>query len=127
MATPREEKPAQPEARPKGKKRVSPARNAIGLSLLVVCATVAYLEWNANRQHGAAVRKLERYLDQEQDNMLSRDEVEKMIGRAADGPASNENLQQKVTYTWRGVIRKHVLTAYYTGDSKPRLIRIETK
>ena len=45
-------------AKPKGKRKVSPARNAIGVVLLVAISIVAYLEWSANRQSSAAISKL---------------------------------------------------------------------
>jgi hypothetical protein len=117
-------------AAPKGKakKPISPARNAIGLVLLVAFSTVAFLEWDANRKANAAIQKLEKAVEGQEDGLLSMDEVQKMIGRAPDGPGSMEKGEKKVTYTWRGVIRRRVLTAFYTPEVKmPHLRHFSTE
>ena len=98
----------------------------IGLVLLVVLSTVAFLEWNANRQHGAATTKLDQALRKEEGDLLTKPEVEKMIGRAEDRPGVDDGGGLlKVTYTWRGVVRKYPLAAFYTRQNPPKLMRIE--
>jgi hypothetical protein len=113
-------------AKPKGKnqKKVSPARNAIGVVLLVSLSTVAYLEWSANRRSGAAISKLNEILGKEEGDLLSMKEVEDLIGRKPDGPAIEENGVLKVTYTWKGVFRQYPLFAIYRNQSPPMLLRI---
>ena len=75
-------------AQPKGKTKVSPARNVIAAVLLVALSAVAYLEWTANRQSGAAIRKLNETLagDEDSADLLSMEQVEGLIGRKSDGP-----------------------------------------
>ncbi len=126
MAT-HDEGTARGRAEPKGTKRVSPARNAVGVVLLVAFSAVAYLEWNANRQSGAAIAKLNQALarDEEGSDLLSKEQVEGMIGRGPDGPGADEAGELKVTYTWKGAIRKYPLTTFYTKQSPPKLLRIE--
>jgi hypothetical protein len=111
-------------AKPKGTK-VSPARNAIAAVLLVSLSTVAYLEWNANRQSNAAVRKLNQALAKEDGELLSMEQVENLIGRGPDAPGVDENGEMKVKYSWKGVFRRYPLTTVYTKQSPPRLLRTE--
>ena len=124
MAT-HDEGTARGRARPKATKRVSPLRNAIAVVLLVAFSTLAYLEWNANRQSGAAITKLNRALTGDEGDPLSKEQVEGMIGRRPDGPGVDQDGALRVTYTWKGAIREYPLTAFYTKQSPPRLLRIE--
>jgi hypothetical protein len=112
-------------AEPKGKKMVSPARNVIAAVLLAICSTVAYLEWNAHRRSDAAIRKLDQALAKEEGGLLSKKQVEDLIGRGPDAPGVEENGELKVTYTWKGVFRKYPLTTVYTKQSPPMLLRTE--
>ena len=126
MAT-HDEGTARGRAKPKGTKKVSPARNAVAVVLLVAFSTVAYLEWNANRQSGAAIARLNQALAKDEDggDLLSKEQVEGMIGRGPDGPGVDQDGATKVTYTWKGAIRKYPLTTFYTKQSPPKLLRIE--
>src|SRR4051812_18337227 len=111
-------------ARHEGEKKVSLARNAIGVVLLVSISMVAYLEWSANRRSAAAISKLNAVLGKEQADLLSMREVEDLIGRKPDGPVAEENGALKVTYTWKGVFRRYPLIAFYKKQSTPKLLRI---
>ena len=111
-------------ARPHGKKKVTPARNVIGVVLLVSLSMVAYLEWNANRRSGAAISALNAALGKEEGDLLTMQEVENLIGRKPDGPAIEENGALKVTYTWKGVFRHYPLIAFYRNQAPPMLLRI---
>jgi hypothetical protein len=86
---------------------------------------VGFREVSANRDFATAVRKLEAALANEEGGLLSKQEVERMIGRSADGPPVNEGGESKVSYTWRGVFRTYHLGASYT-QSRPHLLRIST-
>jgi hypothetical protein len=114
-------------ARPQGK-QVSLARNAIGAVLLIAFTAVAYREWTANRESGAAIRKLDETLasDKDSEHLLSRDQVEGLIGRKPDGPGVEDGGLLRVRYTWKGVFRQYPLTVVYTKESPPKLVRVET-
>jgi hypothetical protein len=86
-------------ANPKGKKKVSPARNAVAAVLLVAISLVAYLEWSANRRSSAAVSKLNALLGKEDSDLLAMEQVEVLLGRKSDGPVVEENGALKATYT----------------------------
>lgn len=118
---------ARGRVKPKGTKPVSPVRNAIAVVLLVAFSAVAYLEWSANRQSGAAIAKLNRALAKDEDggDLLSKEQVEGMIGRGPDGPGVDQDGALRVTYTWKGAVRKYPLTTFYTKQSPPKLLRIE--
>jgi len=126
MAT-HEEGTAQERANPGGKKGVSPVRNVIAAVLLVALVIVASLEWAANRRSGAAIRRLNETLATDQDSvdLLSKQQVEDLIGRGPDGPGVEENGTLKVRYTWKGVFREYSLTATYKNQVPPKLLRIE--
>ncbi len=118
------------------KKKVSPARNVVSTILLIVFATVAALEFRGNYQFNRAVTAINARLPSQADEakpnsklaeIPTREETEKIIGKAADGPAVSEGGFEKATYTWRGAIRKHTLTAYYQGKKKPNLVKISTE
>jgi thiol-disulfide isomerase/thioredoxin len=111
-------------AKPTGKKKVSPARNAVGGVLLVAISVVAYLEWSANRRSSAAVSKLNALLDKPDGDLLSMEQVDTLLGRKPDGPVVEENGALKATYTWKGVFRQHPLIAMYRNQSPPKLLRI---
>ena len=113
--------------------KVSPARNVISLVLLVVVGTTAIVELTTLQRYNSVVSALKKRLPKDNNDPLtkvaerpSRAESEKIIGRAADGPLAVAGSEKFTTYTWHGLIRKHVLTAFYTTDEKPALIRIET-
>jgi len=107
------------------KRKVSPVRNAIGLLLLVAFSAVAYLEWDANRRSSAGILRLNQALANEEEDLLSMEQVASLLGRGPDGPAVTEGRELKVTYTWRGVFRKYPLVAVYKGGDRPALLRIE--
>jgi hypothetical protein len=116
---------ASEPVKPGLKKKVSPARNAIGLVLLVAFSAVAYKEWDANRRSNAAIFKLNQVLANNEDDLLTMEQVEGLLGRGPDGPGVAEGRELRVTYTWRGVFRKYPLVAVYTGRKQPALLRIE--
>jgi hypothetical protein len=110
-----------------GKKKVSLLRNVISTVLLVTFATVAVLEFQANRGYNAALKALVAKMPSDEDTdagLLPMVEAEKLIGRAADGPAVKEENLLKKTYTWRGAVRTHKLVAFYSVGDPSGLVRI---
>ena len=120
-----DEEPVPGPAKSAPGKKVSPARNAIGVVLLVAFSAVAYLEWDANRRSTAAIQKLNQALASNEDDLLSMEQVEGLLGRKPDGPGVAEGHELRVTYSWRGVFRRYPLVAVYTGRNRPGLVRIE--
>src|SRR4051812_21775759 len=112
-------------ARPAPRKKISPVRNAIGVVLLVSFSAVAFLEWDANRRSSAGILRLNQALANEEEDLLSMEQVASLLGRGPDGPGVSEGRELKVTYTWRGVFRKYPLVAVYKGGDRPALLRIE--
>ncbi|MDB5349766.1 MAG: hypothetical protein JWN86_1013 [Planctomycetota bacterium] len=118
----------------KAKAKVSPARNVVGLVLLVVFGTTAIVETMANRGFNAAATALKKRLPEETSDsnavvaeLPTKEEAEKILGKSPDGPLVKEDGMRKATYTWRGVIRKHVITAFYTDEAKPKLNKFATE
>jgi hypothetical protein len=124
VMTMRDDGMTEGRARPK---KVSAARNASAAVLLITLSAVAYREWTANRQSGAAIRKLNDTLatDKDSEHLLTMEQVEGLIGRKPDGPGVEEGGLLRVRYTWKGVFREYPLTAVYTKQSPPKLLRIE--
>jgi hypothetical protein len=82
----------------------------------------------ANRGAAAAGRKLEKAMGKGEDaDLLTQKQVQAMIGKLPDGSPQDEDMLQKVTYTWRGLLRKYTVKAYYTRDKEPHLIRYSTE
>jgi hypothetical protein len=116
---------ASERAEPGRKKQVSPARDAIGLVLLVAFSAVAFLEWDANRRSNAGIAELNEALAKEEGDLLSMEGEEGLLGRGPDGPGVPEGRELRVTYTWMGVFRKCPVVAVYKGGDRPALLRIE--
>jgi hypothetical protein len=132
MSTGDESSTGAGQSKPKAK--VSPARNIIGVVLLIGFSCAAILEVVANRGYDAAVKKVEARMPK--DSMDPNDknsvlptqkEAEKLIGKGPDGPLVKDGHEQKAVYSWQGLRRKYVLKAYYTNEKEPSLIRIETE
>jgi hypothetical protein len=118
---------ATPGVKPKTKKQVSPVRNIIGLAVLIGCSAIAFIEYNANHQYNAGVTKLDATLAKEEGDMLSKDQVEAMLGKAPDSEPVVQGDELKATYTWKGVFRTYSLTTYYTNQKPPKLRRTESE
>lgn len=125
--------PAAPAAEPapapaagKAKAKVSPTRNAISLVLLIVLLVVGGLELTALFQFNGAVSKLDQALEANEVDLLPLEQVEELLGKQPDGPLQpGDPGTRQTTYTWRGALRSHVLTAYYSYGDKPGLVRYE--
>lgn len=120
---------SSPEATDKPKKakaKVSPARNAISMVLLIVLLIVGGLELNALFQFNSAVNRLDKALEANEEDLLPRDQVEEILGKQADGPLQPDDPgSQATTYTWRGALRSHVLTGFYSYGDDPGMVKYE--
>ena len=95
-----------------------PTRNIIGLIILAGVTAVGVIEYTAYFGHKWAVAALNSRAADEDKELMTITEAEKLLGKESDGPASGFtegvwNFDQK-TYTWSGLLKKHTVTAYYT-------------
>jgi hypothetical protein len=124
-----EPSPSAPEKAGPPKKQVSPARNAIGLVVLLAVVVIGYFEVTAKMGYRAAADALDKRLQEEDHGLPSQEEAEKLIGKQADDAGGevvegNRALTKK-TYTWKGLISSYPLVAYYTKDKPPALFQYE--
>jgi len=113
------------------KKGVSPARNLIGLVLLLALAAVVWLEYSAHFGYNGAVKALEARSQDEDKGLMDVQEAETLLGKSPDGPGievdDNGRTFTKKTYTWRALLRPQTLTAFYTKEATPHLHHFETQ
>jgi len=113
------------------KKRVSPARNILGLVILLAVAAVAWFQLSPKFRYNAAVKALEARANDEQKDLLSVKEAESLLGKSPDGPGSDvQDIQgnfTKKTYTWSGLFKSYTLTTFYTKEKDSRLHHFETE
>jgi hypothetical protein len=113
------------------KKGVSPARNIIGLVVLLALAVVVWLEYSANFGYNGAVRALEARTQDEDKGLMDAQEAETLLGKSPDGPGTevsdNGSTFTKKTYTWRALLRPKTLSAFYTKEATPHLHHYETE
>ena len=68
------------------KKGVSPARNIIGLVVLLALAAVAWFEYSAHFGYNGAVKALEARTQDEEKGLMDVQEAETLLGKSPDGP-----------------------------------------
>ena len=116
---------------PPSKKKTSPARNAIGLVVLVIAVAAAWSQFSAVGGYNAAVKALETRTQADEQNLMTVEEAEKLIGRAPDGPdtTSKEGGRTIIakTYSWRGLLKSYKLTGFYVKETDIRLLRFKTE
>jgi hypothetical protein len=123
---------AGPEKTSPEKQHVSPARNIVGLIVLVGVLAFGWLEYTPKRGFNSAVAALEARTADEEKGLMTVPEAEAILGKEADGPAvdvkeGDYNFSKK-TYTWRGLLKQYTVTAYYTTEKKePHLHHYETE
>jgi hypothetical protein len=114
-----------------GKKPISPARHAVGFVVLIAAIVWCWFEYSAISGYNAAVNALDTRLRDENKALPALPDAETLLGKSPDGPGSEvtEGHQTftKKTYTWRGVVKSHTLTAYYTKEREPALHHFETE
>jgi hypothetical protein len=120
-----------PEKTTPPKKPISPARNIIGLIVLAGVLVVCWFEYSAVLGFNAAVHALEARTENEDQGLATVAEAEKLLNREADGPAEDFTDGawhfNKKSYTWKGLLKQHTLTAYYTKEQDSRLHHFETE
>jgi hypothetical protein len=113
------------------KKRVSIARNAIGVVVLLALLAVGWLEYSSIIGYNAAVKALETRTQDEDKDLMEAREAESLMGKSPDDPGSDVNETDrnfiKKTYTWKGLLQSHTLTAFYTKEAAPHLHHFETE
>jgi hypothetical protein len=113
------------------KKGVSPARNIIGLVVLLALAVVAWLEYSANFGYNGAVKALDARTQDEDKGLMEVQEAENLLGKSPDGPgievSDSGRAFTKKTYTWRALLRPKTLSAFYTKETTPHLHHYETE
>ena len=118
-----------PEKSGPAKKPVSPARNVIGLIVLVAVVVVGGLEVWAKFGYNSAVNALNDRMKDEDKGLMTLPEAETMIGKAPDDAGSDVQEGNftflKKNYTWKGLISSYTLSAYYTNKTAPALHHIE--
>jgi len=112
------------------KKRISPARNLIGLIVLVAVVAVGWFQYSALSRYNAAVNGVNERTADETKALMSIDEAESMVGIGPDDVVSESSDGRqtftKKTYTWRGPLKSYTLTAFYTKGPGAGLHHFET-
>jgi hypothetical protein len=113
------------------KKPVSPARNAVGVVVLIAVLAVGWIQYSARSAHNAAVNALNERTQDETKGLMTVSEAEKLIAKPADGPGVDVKevnaTYTKQTYTWSGLLKSYTLTAYYTKGAEPGLHHFESE
>ncbi len=113
------------------KKPVSPARNAVGVVVLIAVLAVGWIQYSAQSAYTAAVNALNERTQDENKGLMTVSEAETLIAKPADGQGvdiKEENATYtKQTYTWRGLLKSYTLAAYYTKGAEPGLHHFETE
>src|SRR5690606_4191780 len=73
----------------------------------------------------SAVGRLDQALESNEDDLIARTQVEEILGKQADSPLTEDPTGMLTTYTWRGALRSHILSAYYSYGENPGLLRYE--
>jgi hypothetical protein len=125
--------PSSPDSPTTGapKKGVSPARNIIGLVVLLALVAVVWFEYSAHFGYTGAVKALEARTQDEEKGLMDVQEAETLLGKSPDGPGTDFNddgrIFTKKTYTWRALLRPKTVTAFYTKEATPHLHHYETQ
>jgi hypothetical protein len=127
-----ESSPSAPGKAGPPKEPVSPVRNIIGLIVLVAVVVIGYFEVSAKFGYEAAVKAVDKRLQDEDHGLPEQPEAEKLIGKSADDAGSEVQEGSlrltKKTYTWKGLFSTYTLAAYYTKSTRgaePALHHIE--
>jgi hypothetical protein len=112
------------------KKPISPARNIIGVILLVAVVGVGILQYAQLLGYNAAVKALDTRAQDENAELMTVQEAEGLLAKGPDGPGTDFDDGNfhflKKTYTWSGLLKSYTLTAYYTKAKDSRLNHYET-
>ncbi len=109
-----------PEKTVPAKKPISPARRIVSLILLAGVIGFGCVEVIPKWGYNAAIAKLEARTAEENKDLMTMQEAEALMGKAADGDAvdfrQNNYDFSKKTYTWNGLIWHYTVTAFYTKE-----------
>jgi hypothetical protein len=112
------------------KKPISPARNAIGLVVLLALVAAVWFQYSAWSAYNSAVNALASRTEDPEKGLLTAPEAETLLGKSADGPGSDfpdeGRTYTKKSYTWRG-LKPYTLTAFYTKEKEPYLHHFKTE
>jgi hypothetical protein len=113
------------------KKQVSPARNAVGVVVLIAVLAVGWIQYSARSAYTAAVTALNDRITLETKGLMTASEAETLIAKPADGPSVEVKevnaTYTKQTYTWRGLLKSYTLWTYFTKGAEPGLHHFETE
>jgi hypothetical protein len=111
------------------KTKVSPARNVIGIIVLVAVIVAGWFQYSAVFAYNRAMKALDARTQDEDKGLLEVPEVESLVGKSPDGPGSDfqEGTRNftRTKYTWRGPLKSYTMTAYYTKGAGPCLHHFE--
>jgi hypothetical protein len=113
------------------KQPISPARNIIGIVVLIAVVAYGLLEYSAKSRYNGVVKALDARAQDEDKGLMTVQEAEGILGKSPDGPGTEvkETLGDftKKTYTWRGLLKSYTLAAYYTKGKDPLLHHFESQ
>jgi hypothetical protein len=113
------------------KKAISPARNIIGVLVLIAVVAVGVLQYSQLMGFNAAAGRLQTRFEDETKDLMTEPEVDQLLGKAPDGPGSDYDdgnaHYTRTTYTWSGLLKSYTLAAYYTKQKEPKLHHYETE
>jgi hypothetical protein len=111
------------------KKKVSPARNVVGIVVLVAVIIAGWFQYSAVFAYNRALKALDARTQDEEKGLVDVPEAESLVGKPADGPGSDflegTRTFTQTKYTWRGPLKSYTLTAYYTKGPGPCLHHFE--
>lgn len=110
---------------------ISPARNIVGVVVLIAVVVVGAIQYSQMLGFNAAVKKLETRSQDENADLMTMQDAEGLLGKSPDGPGTDYNDGNydflKKTYTWPALLKSYTLTAYYTKGKEPHLHHYETE
>ena len=112
------------------KKKISPARNIVGIVILAAVVVAGFFQYSAVFGYNRAVKALDARSQDEDKGLMQVPDVESLVGKSPDGPGSDfddgSRTFTKTKYTWRGPLKSYTLTAYYTKGPGPCLHHFES-
>ncbi len=86
-----------------------------------------YVEWEAYAAVRAAARALDARLADAEREILTRKELESLIGRTPDRTATQADGSILVHYSWKGVVRRHSLRVEYIKGTDGEEIMVNNR
>jgi hypothetical protein len=112
------------EPRPlRSRKRTRRLRTVFELCFVAAALGTAYVEWMAYQNASLTLKALDARAGS-RTGSTSRSEVEKLLGRSADGPGREAYGTLVVAYSWQAVFYTHVLHVEYSLQPKSNPIML---